>query len=155
MTGTLSSWKFKLQTIANEYASEHRIYRRPGQQIQTPSRHIEFYKADRTKWKLTLQDIDTTPKELKTERDCSHRQLFQNSSWLTTHLLISVPRLLTHILVIPVPLPGKPISLMICVPLTWKPISLVICVPLALKHISLVICVPPTWETHITRDTTF
>ena len=37
MTGTLSSWKFKLQTIANEYASEQRIYRRPGQQIQTPS----------------------------------------------------------------------------------------------------------------------
>ena len=28
-------------------------------------------------WKLTLQDINTTPKELKTERDCSHRQLFR------------------------------------------------------------------------------
>ena len=27
--------------------------------------------------KLTLQDINTTPKELKTERDCSHRQLFR------------------------------------------------------------------------------
>ena len=28
-------------------------------------------------WKLTLQDINTTPKELKTERYCSHRQLFR------------------------------------------------------------------------------
>ena len=27
--------------------------------------------------KLTLQDINTTPKELKTERDCSHGQLFR------------------------------------------------------------------------------
>ena len=26
---------------------------------------------------LTLQDINTTPKGLKTERDCSHRQLFR------------------------------------------------------------------------------
>ena len=34
--------------------------------------------ADRTTWKLTLQDINTTPKELKIERDCSHRQLFQS-----------------------------------------------------------------------------
>ena len=25
--------------------------------------------------KLTLQEINTTPKELKTERGCSHRQL--------------------------------------------------------------------------------
>ena len=25
----------------------------------------------------TLQDINTTPKELKTERDCSHRELFR------------------------------------------------------------------------------
>ena len=29
---------------------------------------------------LTLQDINTTPKELKTERGCSHRQLFR-SNW--------------------------------------------------------------------------
>ena len=28
-------------------------------------------------WKLTLQDNNTTPTELKTERDCSHRQLFR------------------------------------------------------------------------------
>ena len=26
---------------------------------------------------LTPQDINTTPKELKTEQDCSHRQLFR------------------------------------------------------------------------------
>ena len=26
---------------------------------------------------LTLQDINTTPKEPKTEGDCSHRQLFR------------------------------------------------------------------------------
>ena len=32
---------------------------------------------DRTKRTLTLQDINTTPKELKTEQDCSHRQLFR------------------------------------------------------------------------------
>ena len=34
-----------------------------------------------TTWKLTLQDINTTPKELKTERDCSHRQLFRLFRW--------------------------------------------------------------------------
>ena len=39
-----------------------------------------YCNADRTTWKLTLQDINTTPKELKTERDCSHRQLF-HSLW--------------------------------------------------------------------------
>ena len=33
--------------------------------------------ADRTTRKLTLQDINTTPKELKTERDCSHTELFR------------------------------------------------------------------------------
>jgi len=32
----------------------------------------EYCNADLTSWKLTLQDINTTPKELKTERDCSH-----------------------------------------------------------------------------------
>ena len=37
----------------------------------------EYCNADRTTWKLNLQDINTTPKELKTERDCSHRQLFR------------------------------------------------------------------------------
>ena len=40
-------------------------------------RHTEFCKADRTTWKLTLQDINTTPKELKTERGRSRRQLFR------------------------------------------------------------------------------
>ena len=39
-------------------------------------RHAEYCNADRTTWKLTLQYINTTPKELKTERDCSRRQLF-------------------------------------------------------------------------------
>ena len=34
----------------------------------------EYCNADRTTWKLTLQDINTTPKELKTERDCNLRQ---------------------------------------------------------------------------------
>ena len=29
----------------------------------------EYCNADHTTWKLTLQDINTTPKELKTERD--------------------------------------------------------------------------------------
>ena len=37
----------------------------------------EYCNADCTTWKLTLQDINATPKELKTERDCSHRQLFR------------------------------------------------------------------------------
>ena len=37
----------------------------------------EYCSADRTTWKLTLQGINTKPKELKTERDCSHRQLFR------------------------------------------------------------------------------
>ena len=37
----------------------------------------EYCNADCTTWKLTLKDINTTPKELKTERDCSHRQLFR------------------------------------------------------------------------------
>ena len=32
--------------------------------------------ADRTTWKLTLQDINMTPKEPKTEQDHTHRQLF-------------------------------------------------------------------------------
>ena len=40
-------------------------------------RHTEFCKADRTTWKLTLQDINTTPKELKTERGRSRKQLFR------------------------------------------------------------------------------
>jgi len=41
------------------------------------SRHTEFCKADCTTWKLTLQDINTTPKEPKTERGRSRRQLFR------------------------------------------------------------------------------
>ena len=34
-------------------------------------RHIEISKADRTTWKLTLHDINTTPIEPKTERCCT------------------------------------------------------------------------------------
>ena len=37
----------------------------------------EYCNADRTMWKLTLQGINTKPKELKTERDRNHRQLFR------------------------------------------------------------------------------
>ena len=62
-----------------EITGAHQIWWAPG------NRNIKFCKqntmeycnADRTTWKLTLQDINTTPKELKTERDCSHRQLFR------------------------------------------------------------------------------
>ena len=36
------------------------------------------YHADRTKWKLTLQDINKTPVEPKTERGCSRRHLFRH-----------------------------------------------------------------------------
>ena len=35
----------------------------------------KFCKAARTTWKLTFQDINTTPKEPKTERGRSRRQL--------------------------------------------------------------------------------
>ena len=58
---------FKLQRTANEYAAKCRIDRRPEQQKYTLSRHTEFCKADRTTLKLTLQDINMTPKEPKTE----------------------------------------------------------------------------------------
>ena len=37
--------------------------------VQIVSEILEYCNADRTTWKLTLQDINTTPKELKTERD--------------------------------------------------------------------------------------
>ena len=36
--------------------------------VNALTRHTEFCKADRTTWKLTSQDINTTPKELETER---------------------------------------------------------------------------------------
>ena len=68
---------FKPQMTANEYAAKRRIYKRPDQQKYTLSRHTEFCKADRTTWKLTLQDINTTPKEPKKERGRSRRQLFR------------------------------------------------------------------------------
>ena len=68
---------FKLQRTANEYAAKPWIYKRPDQQNHTLSRHTEFCKADRTTWKLTLQDINTTPKEPKTELGRSRRQLFR------------------------------------------------------------------------------
>ena len=56
---------FKLQRTANEYAAKCRIDRRPYQQKYTLSRHTEFCKADRTTLKLTLQDINMTPKNPK------------------------------------------------------------------------------------------
>ena len=68
---------FKLQRTANEYAAKPWIYKRPDQQNHTLSRHTEFCKADRTTWKLTLQDINTTPKGPKTERGRNHRQRFR------------------------------------------------------------------------------
>ena len=43
----------------------------PISQNHVQSRHIEFRKADQTTWKLTLQDINTAPKEPKTERGCT------------------------------------------------------------------------------------
>ena len=36
----------------------------------------EYCNADHTTWKLTLQDINTTPKEPKTARDCSLSSCF-------------------------------------------------------------------------------
>ena len=51
----------------------------PTQKIGLGTRSIEFCKVDHTKWKLTLQDINTTLKEPKTERGCSRRQLFRHS----------------------------------------------------------------------------
>ena len=41
--------------------------------LNSASRKLQCWS---TTWKLTLQDINTTPAELKTERYCSHRQLF-------------------------------------------------------------------------------
>ena len=51
-----------------------------GAKLQSNARgiHTEFCKADRTTWKLTLQVINTTPKEPKTERGRSRRQLFRH-----------------------------------------------------------------------------
>ena len=66
-----------LQRTANECAEERRMIKTWSAKLT--SRHIlqaEYCNANRTTWKLTLQDINTTPKELKTERDCSHGQLF-------------------------------------------------------------------------------
>ena len=40
------------------------------------SRHAEFCKADRSTLKITLQDINTTPKEPKTERGRSRDSCF-------------------------------------------------------------------------------
>ena len=44
------------------------------------SRHLEFCKAGRATWKLTLYDINTTSKEPKTLRGCRRRQLFRHSA---------------------------------------------------------------------------
>ena len=50
--------------------------------------------------KLTLQDINTTPKKLKTERDCSHRQLFRplwgSSVWLNNQRSGSDEKISVH-----------------------------------------------------------
>ena len=54
------------------------IARRPNQQKYTLSRDSKDCKADGTTWKLTLQDINTTPKEPKTERGRRRRQLFRH-----------------------------------------------------------------------------
>ena len=50
------------------------------------SRHIEFCKADHTTWKLTLQDINTAPKEPKTERGCTSVLGLSVSSWYPAKL---------------------------------------------------------------------
>ena len=68
-----------LQRTANEYAEERRIYKDLISKnnvvdiLNSASRILQCWSYY---VKLTLQDINTTPKELKTERDCSHRQLF-------------------------------------------------------------------------------
>lgn len=41
-------------------------------------RHIEICKAERTKWKLTFQDINATPIENKKERGCTRWQMFRH-----------------------------------------------------------------------------
>ena len=48
----------------------------PASLVGLVGKHTEICKADRTMWKLTLQDINTTPKEPKAERGRSRRQLF-------------------------------------------------------------------------------
>ena len=48
----------------------------PAPLVGLVGKHTEICKADRTMWKLTLQDINTTPKEPKAERGRSRRQLF-------------------------------------------------------------------------------
>ena len=54
---------FKLWRAANEYAAKNRIYKRPDQQKYTLSRH----KAKLIVYVEILHDINTTPKETKTE----------------------------------------------------------------------------------------
>ena len=64
------------------FSSDHpfQVYYKMRRLIQRVDRtykilQAQYCNADRTTWKLTLQDINTTPKELKTERD--YRQLFR------------------------------------------------------------------------------
>ena len=73
-----SKLAFKLQRTANEYAAKRSIYKIPYQQKYTLSRHTEFCKAARATWILTLQGINMTPKEQKTERGRSRRRLFRH-----------------------------------------------------------------------------
>ena len=85
-----------LHRTANEYAEERGIYKglisknKNVDILNSASRILQL--ADRTRCKLTLQDINTTPKELKTERDCSHRQLFRplwgSSVWRNNQALM-------------------------------------------------------------------
>ena len=69
-----------LQRTANKYVEEPRIYK----DLISENNNVDILNsASRILqcWsyyvKLTLQDVNTTPKELKTERDCSHRVVQQ------------------------------------------------------------------------------
>ena len=77
-----------------------------GSRYHNYSRHIKFCKQNTAMLivlrenKLTLQDINTTPKELKTERDCSHRQLFRplwsSSAWRNNQRSGSDEKIFAH-----------------------------------------------------------
>ena len=62
-TGVNNKLTFKLQRTANEFAAERE--------------NIDCRK-------LTLQEINRTPIETKTERGCSRRQLFRHFLWLVS-----------------------------------------------------------------------
>ena len=59
---------FKLQRIANKYTAKRRINKRPDQQKYTLSRRSDTLNSAKLivlRKELTLQDINTTPKEPK------------------------------------------------------------------------------------------